>query len=147
MDLTLQRLKPGKTAMLGGLWVNSGYECVTLEDISRPDPNVATPQNEAKVYGATAIPAGRYEVIINLSQRFKRMMMRLVDVPGFTGILIHSGNTSVDTHGCILVGQQVIGPDYIRGGSVALPRLQRQVQAALDKGERVWITIMDVANG
>ena len=136
MELTLHRTKVGDKATLGNLFVNGSLECVTLEDVVRA-PGV-------KVQDATAIPAGRYQVVINMSPRLGRMMMRLLDVPMFDGILIHSGNDDVDTKGCVLVGQQIMGPDYIRGGSVALPKLQKQVQAALNAGDKVWITI---ANG
>jgi hypothetical protein len=54
--------------------------------------------------GGIAIPAGRYEIHLAWSSRFKRDLPRLVDVPGRSGILIHSGNTNVDTTGCLLPG-------------------------------------------
>lgn len=141
MELALRRVKLDTHSTMGRLFVNGVFECVTLEDVVRID-NPLTPQDEgAKVMHQTAIPAGRYKVIINTSPRFKKRLMRLLDVPGFTGILIHSGNTAEDSSGCILVGQQVMGPNYIRGGSVGLPILQAKVQAALDAGEEVWIEI------
>ena len=131
MQITLLRSQTKEGATLGELLINGAHECVTLEDPIRP----------VKVYGDTCIPAGRYRVIINESPRFKKRLPRLMDVPGFTGILIHSGNAPADTKGCILVGQQIMGPAFIRGGSVAMPRLQEKIQAALDRGEEVWITI------
>ena len=143
MEILVTRAPSSDRATLGTLFVDGKQECVTLEDVVRVD-DPATPQNEgAKVWGATAIPAGRYRVIINMSPRLKKPMMRLLNVPNFTGILIHSGNTDINTLGCILVGQQIVGRDYIRGGTHALPALQAKVQAALDRGEEVWITLKD----
>jgi hypothetical protein len=77
--------------------VNGEYFADTLEDVVRPDG--------VKVYGETAIPAGVYKVILNVSNRFKCLMPLLLNVPNFDGIRIHSGNTAVDTHGCLLVGK------------------------------------------
>ena len=139
MNLTLHREPSAENATLGELFVNGTYECKTLEDVVRD----LGPNGEGKVPGATAIPAGRYQVIINMSPRLKRMMMRLLEVPHFDGVLIHSGNTDADTAGCILVGQVVDGPDRIHGGSLALPILQRKIQDALDAGEQVWIEVFD----
>ena len=59
---------------------------------------------EKKVYGETCIPYGTYKVVINKSPKFKRLMPRLLDVPHFDGILIHSGNTEKDSAGCIILG-------------------------------------------
>jgi len=139
MNLTLHREPSAENATLGELFVNGTYECKTLEDVVRD----LGPNGEGKVPGATAIPAGRYQVIINMSPRLKRMMMRLLEVPHFDGVLIHSGNTDADTAGCILVGQVVDGPDRIHGGSLALPILQRKIQDALDAGEQAWIEVFN----
>lgn len=142
MDLTLTRNTFFPTTTLGVLSVDGKLECYTLEDRVRVDPNPETPQNEAKVYGETAIPEGRYRVVINMSPKFKKLMMRLLDVPGFTGILIHGGNKHQDTFGCILVGQAISGETIKPGTSTpAVRALFNKVQAALNKGEEVWITI------
>lgn len=83
-------------ATLGSLYVDGAWQCWTLEDAIR----------EVKIAGETAIPPGRYRVAIYESVRFKRPMPHVLDVPNFTGILIHPGNTTADTEGCILVGQR-----------------------------------------
>lgn len=105
-EMTLKRvaLKPNYT--IGKLYLNGTYFCDTLEDKVR-DLNKDGDLNdlgEGKVYGETAIPYGRYEVVLNYSPRFKRILPRLLKVPHFDGILIHGGNTAEHTHGCILVG-------------------------------------------
>jgi hypothetical protein len=61
-----------------------------------------------KVAHETAIPMGVYKVIVNLSPSKRRMLPRLLDVPGFSGILIHRGNTNSDSSGCILVGENKV---------------------------------------
>ena len=92
--LLLQRdlFLPSRT--FGKLYLNGKFQCFTLED---------TVRNE-KIPAKTAIPKGTYKVIINKSQRFKKLMPLLLNVSLFEGIRIHSGNTENDTEGCILVG-------------------------------------------
>ena len=139
MILSLHRQSSNEAATLGRLFVNDEFECVTLEDVVR----CIADDGSGKVQDATAVPAGTYKVIINVSPRLGRPMMRLLDVPHFDGILIHSGNDDVDTHGCILVGQVMDGPDRIHGGILALPALQVKVAKALDAGEDVSLVITD----
>lgn len=142
VELTLNRSKSNALATLGHLFIDGVPFCVTLEDVVRPDPNLATPANEAKVYGKTAIPAGRYPVKITWSVKFQRQMVAVENVPGFTGIRIHSGNDADDTLGCILVGKIVKGPNWVQGGSEVMPRLFFKIEESLENG-LVWLNIFD----
>ena len=95
MKLKLQRIFKAETYTIGKLFIDGVYFCDTLEDKVR----------DVKIKGITAIPAGKYKVKITMSNRFKKLMPLLIDVPNFEGVRIHSGNTSEDTEGCILVGK------------------------------------------
>lgn len=85
---------------LGKLYINNEFFCDTIEDKYRDL------SKEKKVYGETCIPFGTYKVIINMSPKYGRLMPRLLDVPHFEGILIHSGNTEQDSAGCVICGKR-----------------------------------------
>lgn len=136
MNLHLERRQFTQESTLGQLFVDGWFECYTLEDYRRPD-------GEAKVPGATCIPPGRYQVLLTMSAWFKKVLPLLVNVPGFEGIRIHGGNTAADTEGCILLGQMK-GVDMVLASQSALRVFQPKVQAALDEGQEVWITITEV---
>jgi hypothetical protein len=87
----------------------------------------------------TAIPAGTYEVVINFSERFRRPLPLLLNVPNFTGVRIHPGNTDEDTEGCILVGKAK-QPDLIGESRVAFEGLFTKLQDAAAR-EKIFIEI------
>lgn len=94
------------------MYIDNVYFCDTLEDKDRglKQSDSIDSIKSKKVHGETAIPTGIYKVIVGPSPKFKRNLPRLIDVPGFDGILIHRGNTNKDTAGCILVGKnRVVG--------------------------------------
>jgi len=95
MKIEVKRVFTGKTYTIGHLYIDGEYITDTLEDVPR----------EVKIMNETCIPIGTYKVILNESNRFKRVMPLLLNVPNFEGIRIHSGNTEADTSGCILVGK------------------------------------------
>jgi hypothetical protein len=101
--------------------VDGIFECFTLEDAERP----------VKIKAETAIPKGTYKVIINESNRFKRLLPLLLNVPNFEGVRIHSGNTNHDTEGCILVGQSR-NKEYIGQSRKAFEKLFKKMQKAKD---------------
>lgn len=94
MELLLKRLHKTSNSTIGELYVNGVFQCYTLEDVERV----------VKIKNETAIPKGKYKVVITYSNRFKRDLPLLLNVPNFEGVRIHSGNTNHDTEGCILVG-------------------------------------------
>jgi hypothetical protein len=103
MKLKLQRGALKDTYTIGKLYIDDVYFCDTLEDKVR-DYNKDGKLDEPKVFGETAIPYGQYKVVISFSNKFNRELPLLLEVPEFEGIRIHPGNTAIDTHGCILVG-------------------------------------------
>ena len=111
MELTLQREPSTEESTPGKLFINGEFECFTLEDMVRELPGVRVAA--WKVVSQTAIPTGTYNVTIDMSQRFGREMPHILDVEDFDGVRIHSGNTSADTEGCILIGQARNGPDEV----------------------------------
>lgn len=105
MKLLLKRIALKSTYTIGKLYIDGKYFCDTCEDKVRDTNKNGVFDEEKKVYGETAIPYGTYKVILSMSSRFKRVLPLLLDVPGFSGIRIHSGNTADDSLGCILVGE------------------------------------------
>jgi Steigviridae/Suoliviridae L,D-carboxypeptidase/transpeptidase len=99
MELVSTRRWYTSTSTIGELSNGSGDRfCFVLEDTVR-DPGI-------KVPGKTAIPAGRYRLVVDWSNRFRKYAFHILDVPNFAGIRIHSGNTDADTEGCLLVGEE-----------------------------------------
>lgn len=107
MNIILNRIAKKAKYTIGKLYINDKYFCDTLEDTDRGLTQSMTEQQigSKKVYGETAIPTGTYRIIISYSNKFKKQMPLLLNVPGFAGIRIHSGNTEKDSLGCILVGK------------------------------------------
>lgn len=112
MNITLNRITKKSKYTIGKLYIDGEYFCDTIEDTDRGLTQTMTDAQikSKKVYGQTAIPTGTYRVIISYSNKFKRQMPLLLNVPGFLGIRIHSGNTEKDTEGCLIVGKnKVVG--------------------------------------
>ncbi len=123
----LQREPSAGGATVGHLSEGGTWICWTLEDVIREVPSV--PVAAWKVHGATAIPVGRYRVVVTPSNRFKRVLPLLEAVPGFEGIRIHAGNTSADTEGCILVGSGRTG-NTVTGSKAMEARIVSDLQTS-----------------
>lgn len=135
MILRVMREPSRDGATLGCLYVDGHWFAFTCEDVIREQPGV--PVSTWKVDGQTAIPAGRYRVVITDSPRFKRPMPLLVDVPGFSGVRIHPGNGSDETEGCLLVGWDRVAGRVLQSRA-AFAALFDLLAAATSE---VWIAI------
>lgn len=117
MILELHRIYKGPLYTIGHLYIDGSYFCDTLEDKDRGlDSSMSVDSiNRIKVHSTTAIPTGTYNITLDVvSPRFSTKsfyknvcngkLPRLLNVKGFEGVLIHSGNKPEDTEGCIIVG-------------------------------------------
>ena len=121
-------------ASRGGMEGASSF-CDTLEPTWRDYAH-----GGRKLKGRSAIPEGRYPVVITWSPRLKEWLPLLVNVPMFEGIRIHAGNTAADTKGCILVGEN-LKKGMVLNSRTWLKRLKERIVEAKDRGEAVWITV------
>ena len=147
MELVLTRIAKRKTYTIGRLAiireVNEEYKtyeqeeyfCDTLEPTWRDYAH-----GGRKIKGCSAIPEGRYAVVISFSPKMQKWLPILLGVPMFSGIRIHAGNTSNDTEGCILVGQN-LKKGMVLNSNIWLKRLKDKIVEAKARGEAVWITI------
>ena len=151
MELLLTRIAKRKTYTIGRLSIveevideySTGtaerYFCDTLEPTWRDYEHGAY-----KVKGRSAIPEGRYAVVISYSPKFKQWLPILIGGPEFNrkwqGIRIHAGNCSEDTEGCILVGKnREVGK--VLDSRIWVHRLKQKIVEAKGRGEAVWLTI------
>jgi hypothetical protein len=152
MEIILKRIAKRKDYTIGRLYIrteeveeyrtytNDEYFCDTLEPTWRDYANGAY-----KIKGKSAIPEGRYAVVITWSPRFKTWLPLLVGDQEFSkkwqGIRIHAGNTAKDTQGCILVGKnREVGK--VLDSRKCLYELKQKIVAAKDRGAPVWLTVM-----
>jgi hypothetical protein len=139
MQLIVDREPSTPRTTLGILSVDGIFECYTLEDTVREI--AGKPVSTWKIPGETAIPNGTYQIVIDYSDRFKRPMPHILNVDGFDGVRIHSGNTAVDTEGCILLGRQRQGSDEVLDSAAAFSVFFPKLQAAIQRGEQVSLTV------
>jgi len=110
MNLILTRFSYNSTTTIGALQNNGKFLCFTLEDVVRA--------KGYKLNGQTAIPAGRYEIIMDFSNRFQKLMPHILNVPMFDGIRMHGGNTAADTEGCLLCAHNYVDVNTIQGSAI-----------------------------
>lgn len=131
MNIKLIREDFTEESTIGEMFINGTFQCYTLEDKVR---------DGVKFPGKTAIPYGHYDVVINWSNRFQKYMPLLINVPNFEGIRIHSGNTSADTEGCILVGNYR-SKNMITESRKAFAGLMKKLQS-VERKEKITIDIV-----
>jgi hypothetical protein len=128
------------TYTISDLFVNDVFFSNVMEDRDR-NLHSSNPEEikAKKIKHETAIPYGKYEVVMSYSERFKMLLPLLTNVPGYDGIRIHAGNTEADSSGCLLPGIKS-GKTVINSRSTT-SKLIKTIQDALKK-EKVFITIV-----
>jgi len=136
MELKLKRFYTSPVDTLGTLFIGLKFSAFTIEDTF----------HEIKIPGETRIPAGRYQIRLTYSPKFGKNMLEVCDVPNYTGIRIHPGNTNEDTEGCILPGNVCRfhndGESRIEESTLAYNRIFPVIVKALET-EKVFIEITD----
>ena len=117
---------------IGTLSIDGVHFCYTLEDVARAEG--------VKIPKITCIPAGEYDVIIDFSQRFQRLMPHILWVHNFDGVRIHMGNFGIDTEACPLVGFER-GDNTIYKSKAAFAELFTRMTETIDKGEKIRLVI------
>lgn len=153
MKILIDRKWKKETYTIGKLYVDGVLFCNSLEDKDRglkQTDSLSTIQSK-KVYAETAIPTGTYNVRMDIKSPkyssyswYKNLcggyMPRLENVPGFSGILMHPGNTALDSSGCILVGKNTkVG--QITDSKNTFSKLYKKMKKAYDKGEKITLEI------
>lgn len=144
MELTLNRKLKLENKTIGELLINGKKFSDTLEDKVRLTWSLLPFKTllGVKIWGKTAIPSGRYQVVLTYSERFKRVLPLLLKVPQFDSIRIHGGNTETDTEGCVLIGKLDTKTNTIYGAKSLglLDKLMVQLESASKTG-KIFITI------
>ena len=143
-----------KNYTIGHLYVDGKYVCDTIEDKDRgltQEMPLAEIQKQ-KIMTQTAIPKGRYRVTLDVcSPKFRKKpyyrqfcggyLPRLLNVPGFEGILIHPLNNPLQTYGCIGVGRNTKVGELTQSKDT-FKKLYKKMKAAHERGEKITITIV-----
>lgn len=143
VNLRLERKFFSDSYTIGKLFLDEKYFCDALEDPVRDlnkDGDLQD-QGEGKIYGNTAIPYGRYRVILTWSEKFKRILPEVLNVNHFTAIRIHAGNSPGDTLGCILVGENRVKGGLVNSRITEI-RLTAILKAYAEKHNEIYLNIV-----
>lgn len=127
------------TYTIGRLYVNGEFLCNTIEDVDRKlNQNMsATEIQKIKVAAETAIPTGTYAMRVTMSPKFKRDLVEIQNVPGFSGIRVHRGNTAQDSAGCVIVGENTA-----KGRVTNSTKYELMITEMVKKADYAYITII-----
>jgi hypothetical protein len=152
MELTLKRIYKKEGYTIGNLHINGEFFCNTLEDTDRglrQDMQIEYIKRH-KIAGSTAVPTGTYAVtlaVVSPKYMYRKgydfcngKVPRLLNVKGFEGILIHTGNYPKDTQGCILVGKNTV-KGAVMESTETFKKLYEKLRMTVDSGEEINIRI------
>lgn len=156
MEIRVRRIALKDKYTIGKLYINGTYFCDVLEDKVRDlNKNGVFDNGEVKIANHTAIPYGTYEITMDVkstkfsdfeqypwAKEYDGYLPRLTNVPLFVGVLLHVGNSDVDSSGCLLVGEnKVVGK--VINSTITFRRLMNEyLVPAKNRGEKIYITIV-----
>ena len=156
MELTLKRIALRSEYTIGKLYVDGEYVCDAIEDTVRDlDKDGKFANGEVKIPGKTAIPYGRYEITMKVkspkysnfskyswAKKYDGYLPRLLQVPHFEGVLIHVGNSALDSEACVLVGENKVVGKVINSVNTFRRLMDDYLVPAKKRNERIYITIV-----
>ena len=156
MELTLKRIALRSEYTIGKLYVNGEYVCDTIEDTVRDlDKDGKFANGEVKIPGKTAIPYGRYEVTMKVrspkysnftkyswAKKYDGYLPRLLNVYQFDGVLMHVGNSALDSEGCIIVGENKVVGKVINSVNTFRRLMDDYLVPAKKRNENIVIAII-----
>ena len=155
MELTLKRITLRSEYTIGKLYVDGEYVCDTIEDTVRDlDKDGKFANGEVKIPGKTAIPYGRYEITMKVkspkysnfskyswAKKYDGYLPRLLNVPHFDGVLIHVGNSALDSEACVLVGENKVVGKVINSVNTFRRLMDEYLVPAKKRNENIVITV------
>lgn len=156
MELRLERIALRSEYTIGKLYVDGKYVCDTIEDTVRDlDKDGKFANGEVKIPGKTAIPYGRYEITMKVkspkysnfskyswAKKYDGYLPRLLNVPHFDGVLIHVGNSALDSEACVLVGENKVVGKVINSVNTFRRLMDDYLVPAKKRNEKIVITII-----
>ena len=156
MELTLKRIALRSEYTIGKLYVDGEYVCDTIEDTVRDlDKDGKFANGEVKIPGKTAIPYGRYEITMKVkspkysnfskyswAKKYDGYLPRLLNVSHFDGVLMHVGNSALDSEGCIIVGENKVVGKVINSVNTFRRLMDEYLIPAKKRNEKIVITII-----
>ena len=156
MELILKRIALRSEYTIGKLYVDGEYVCDTIEDTVRDlDKDGKFANGEVKIPGKTAIPYGRYEITMKVkspkysnfskyswAKKYDGYLPRLLNVPHFDGVLIHVGNSALDSEACVLVGENKVVGKVINSVNTFRRLMDDYLVPAKKRNEKISITII-----
>ena len=156
MELILKRIALRSEYTIGKLYVDGEYVCDTIEDTVRDlDKDGKFANGEVKIPGKTAIPYGRYEITMKVkspkysnfskyswAKKYDGYLPRLLNVPHFDGVLMHVGNSALDSEGCIIVGENKVVGKVINSVNTFRRLMDDYLVPAKKRNERIFISIV-----
>ena len=156
MELRLERIALRSEYTIGKLYVDGEYVCDTIEDTVRDlDKDGKFANGEVKIPGKTAIPYGRYEITMKVkspkysnfskyswAKKYDGYLPRLLNVPHFDGVLIHVGNSALDSEACVLVGENKVVGKVINSVNTFRRLMDDYLVPAKKRNEKIAITII-----